>query len=220
MDAFANKVGAEGSIHLVSIPGGLEADSDMNLGTLTDAISRVMPGKLKEFINKMNRLEDDKITCVIADVNMGWAVDVAAELGIPGAAFWPASALMIDLIFTTNKLLGDHVIDEYGTPIDKEKMIQLSPNTPAMHPKNFLWSLEATNNVRKGLVCEDGVVRATPEEVTDEMGLTWWSDLMRVRAAVGLMIVPEMIDPSLQSWVALMLLVNALVRENGSCSHS
>ncbi|OMO75774.1 hypothetical protein COLO4_25884 [Corchorus olitorius] len=52
------------------------------------------------------------------------------------------------------------------------------------------------------------------------MGLTWWSDLMRVRAAVGLMIVPEMIDPSLQSWVALMLLVNALVRENGSCSHS
>ncbi|OMP10396.1 UDP-glucuronosyl/UDP-glucosyltransferase [Corchorus olitorius] len=139
MDAFTNKVDAEGPIHLVSIPDGIEAGEDRSdLGKLTDAISRVMPGKLKEFINKMNKLEDDEITCVIADVNMGWAIDVAAELGIPGAAFWPASAFLLHLLFCTDKLIDDHIIDEYGTPINKEKMIQLSPNTPTMDPKNFL----------------------------------------------------------------------------------
>ncbi|OMP07804.1 UDP-glucuronosyl/UDP-glucosyltransferase [Corchorus olitorius] len=138
MDAFANKVGP---IHLVSIPDGLEVGEDRNqLGKLNDAIERFMPGELKELINKINTLDADKITCVIADGTMAWAFDVAQELGIPGAAFWTSSAILFDImVFSTNKLLDD-IIDEYGTPINKEKMIQLSPNTPAIHPKNFLWS--------------------------------------------------------------------------------
>ena len=85
-----------------------------HLGKLTDGISQVMPGELKELIKRINILEDDKITCVIADVNMGWALEVAAELGIPGAAFWPASAVLFALIFSTEKLLDDQVIDENG----------------------------------------------------------------------------------------------------------
>ncbi|XVF16737.1 hypothetical protein REPUB_Repub10bG0057900 [Reevesia pubescens] len=141
MDAYANKVDdGEWPIHLVSIPDGMEVGEDRNhLGKLTDGISQVMPGELKELINKINRLADDKINCVIADVNMGWALEVAAELGIPGAGFWPASALLLGLLFSTKKLLDDQVIDENGTPINKEKMIQLYPNTPAMQPQKFLW---------------------------------------------------------------------------------
>ncbi|XP_022741215.1 UDP-glycosyltransferase 83A1-like [Durio zibethinus] len=139
-DAFAHKVSGEGLIHLVSIPDGMEVGEDRNhLGKLTEGINQVMPGELKELIEKINRLEDDEITCVIADVNMGWALEVAAELGIPGAAFWPASALVLAFLFSTEKLIEDEVIDENGTPINKEKMIQLHPNTPAMHPKTILW---------------------------------------------------------------------------------
>ncbi|XVF58417.1 hypothetical protein PTKIN_Ptkin07bG0065100 [Pterospermum kingtungense] len=140
VDAFANKIDGDGPIRLVSVPDGMEVGGDRNdLGKLSYGISQVMPEKLKELINKINRLEDDKITCVIADVNMGVALEVAAELGIPGAAFWPASALTLALLFSTKKLIDDQVMDEYGTPINKEKMIQLYPNTPAMHPKEFLF---------------------------------------------------------------------------------
>ncbi|XP_021297681.1 UDP-glycosyltransferase 83A1-like [Herrania umbratica] len=150
MDAFANKVDPEGPIHLVSIPDGMEVGENRSLlGKLTDGLSQVMPGELKELILKIDRLEENKITHVIADVNMGWALEVAAEMGIPGAAFCPASALVLNLLFSTKKLIDDEVIDEHGTPINKEKMIQLSPNTPAMHPKNFLWVCLGDFNTQK-----------------------------------------------------------------------
>ncbi|OMP10398.1 UDP-glucuronosyl/UDP-glucosyltransferase [Corchorus olitorius] len=116
MHATSNMVDhAEGLIRLVSIPDGMEVGDNRNdLGKLTDAFSRVMPGKLKEIIQKINREDDDKITCVIADANMAWAFEVATELGIPGAAFWPAAALLLDLLFSTDKLIDEKVLDEYG----------------------------------------------------------------------------------------------------------
>ncbi|KAB2033911.1 hypothetical protein ES319_D04G048400v1 [Gossypium barbadense] len=139
-DAFGNKVDGEGSIRLVSIPDGMEPDEDRKqLGKLTDGISKVMPLELKKLVKKINGSEDNKISCVIADVNMGWALDIAAEFEIPGVAFWPASAMLLALLFSTDKLLDDQVIDKHGTPINGENMIQLYPNTPAMHPNNFLW---------------------------------------------------------------------------------
>ncbi|GMI67442.1 hypothetical protein like AT3G02100 [Hibiscus trionum] len=136
-NAFGNKVEGDGSIHLVSIPDGMEPGEDRNhLGKLTNGISNVMPSELKKIINGF---EDDKISYVIADVNMGWALDIAAEFEIPGAAFWPSSAFLFALHFCTNKLLHDQIVDKYGTPINGERMIELCPNTPAIHPKNFLW---------------------------------------------------------------------------------
>ncbi|GMI73118.1 hypothetical protein like AT3G02100 [Hibiscus trionum] len=140
-DAFGNKVEGDGSIHLVSIPDGMEPGEDRNhFGKLTDGIMNVMPSELRKLLKKINGFEDDKISYVIADVNMGWALDIAAEFGIPGVAFWPASAFLLALLFSTNNLFDDQIIDENGTPINGEKTIQLSPNTPAMHPNNFLWT--------------------------------------------------------------------------------
>ncbi|KAK8652557.1 hypothetical protein V6N13_126588 [Hibiscus sabdariffa] len=139
-DAFGNKVEGEGSIHLVSIPDGMEPGEDRNhLGKLNDGITNVMPSEFRKLLKKINGFEDDKISCVIADVNMGWALDIAAEFQIPGSAFWPASAFLLALLLSTNNLIDDQVIDKDGTPINGEKMIELCPNTPAMHPKNFLW---------------------------------------------------------------------------------
>ncbi|ERM99954.1 hypothetical protein AMTR_s00110p00117120 [Amborella trichopoda] len=38
-------------------------------------------------IKEINGLEGDSVTCVVADVSTGWALDVAKKLGIPRAAF-------------------------------------------------------------------------------------------------------------------------------------
>ncbi|OMP07809.1 UDP-glucuronosyl/UDP-glucosyltransferase [Corchorus olitorius] len=116
-----------------------EGESRNQLGKLTESICQVMPNELRKLIEKIG-LGDDEITCVVADVNMGWALEVAAELGIRTAAFWPGSALLLLLTFSLQKLMDDGVIDENGTPIDKDKMIQLSPTTPGMHPTNFVWA--------------------------------------------------------------------------------
>ncbi|OMP10399.1 UDP-glucuronosyl/UDP-glucosyltransferase [Corchorus olitorius] len=162
-------VDAEGLIHLVSIPDGMEAWEDRNhLGKLTDAITRVMPGKLKEIIQKINKEDDDKITCIIADVNMAWAFEVASELGIPRAAFWPAAAVLLDLLFSTDKLIDEQVIDEYGTPINKEKMIQLSPNTPAIHPEKLLWTGLKFERDERGIITREEISNKVELLLTDE----------------------------------------------------
>lgn len=102
-------------INLVSIPDGLEAWEDRNeLGKLTKAILRVMPGKLEELIEKINGTKNDKVTCVIADESMGWALKVAEKMGIRRAAFWPAAAALLASIFSIQKLIDDNVIGKDG----------------------------------------------------------------------------------------------------------
>lgn len=105
-----------GRIRLVSIPDGMEPGDDRNdLGRLCQEILRVMPGKLEELIDELNRKdEDDKITCVIADLNMAWALEVAKRMGIPGAAFWPAAAALLICGCSIPKMMNDGIIDDDG----------------------------------------------------------------------------------------------------------
>ncbi|KAI8017544.1 UDP-glycosyltransferase 83A1 [Camellia lanceoleosa] len=70
------------NIDLVSIPDGLEPWEDRNdFKKLIEAISQVMPGKLEEFIKNINNGsdEDEKISCVIADENIGWTFGCCRE---------------------------------------------------------------------------------------------------------------------------------------------
>ncbi|XVF58421.1 hypothetical protein PTKIN_Ptkin07bG0065600 [Pterospermum kingtungense] len=133
-DAFAKKVDEDELVQLFSIPDGMEDGESRNqLGKLTESIGHLKPKELKKLIQKINRLEDGEITCVVSDVSMGWELEIAAELGVRRAAFWPASALLLAFTFSLQKLIDDGVIiDGNGTPIDKDKPIQLSPTTPAM----------------------------------------------------------------------------------------
>nr|GFB60081.1 UDP-glycosyltransferase 83A1-like [Tanacetum cinerariifolium] len=55
-------------MNMVSIPDGMEAWEDRNNFIRTcEAINQVMPGKLEELIETINKKDDDKISCVIAD---------------------------------------------------------------------------------------------------------------------------------------------------------
>ncbi|KAJ1381934.1 UDP-glycosyltransferase 83A1 [Sesbania bispinosa] len=102
------------SIKLVSIPDGLGPEDDRNdFAKLSDTMLNTMPamlGKLIEDLNGNNR----RISCIIADVFMGWALDVGTKLGINGALCWPASAAMLALLYSVPKLIEDGVINSDG----------------------------------------------------------------------------------------------------------
>lgn len=115
MNALAEKNYFGDQISLVSLPDGMEPWGDRNeLGKLTKAIFSVMPGKLEDLIDRINASEDEKITCIIADESMGWALEVAEKMKIRRVAFWPASAALLTLSFTIPKLIDDGIIDSNG----------------------------------------------------------------------------------------------------------
>ncbi|KAI3452224.1 hypothetical protein Pfo_008889 [Paulownia fortunei] len=127
-------------VTMVSIPDGVEPWEDRNdLGKLTEAIFRVMPGELEALIEKINGKEGGKIICVIADWTMGWALEVAEKIGLRRAAFWPAAAAVLALSFNIPKLVSDGIVDSNGRPL-KNQMIQLSPTIPLMNSMNFVWA--------------------------------------------------------------------------------
>ncbi|CAI9758692.1 unnamed protein product [Fraxinus pennsylvanica] len=128
------------SVNLVSIPDGLEPWENRNeLGKLTEAILKVMPGNLEDLIEKINETDRDKIMCVIADYGMGWALELAEKLGIKKVAFCPAAAAMLAVAINCPKLIDDGIIDSDGRVL-KKQMFQLSPDMPAMNSETLLWT--------------------------------------------------------------------------------
>ncbi|MCL7039493.1 hypothetical protein MKW94_012834 [Papaver nudicaule] len=87
----------------------------------------------------MNESNDSKITCIIADENMGWVVKVAKKMGILVALFWPASVGLRALILHIPQLIETGVLDTNGVPV-KKQIIQLSPTVISMSTDHFVWS--------------------------------------------------------------------------------
>jgi len=98
-----------------------------------------MPTKLEEIINDINKNDDQKITCIIADCYMGWVVRVARKMGIRLALFCPSAAAVLTVIMSVQNLLDNKVINCSGVPMN-DQMIQLSTSMPLMNPANFLWA--------------------------------------------------------------------------------
>ena len=98
---------AQSRIGLASIPDGLGPGEDRkDLLKSTDSMLRVMPGHLKELIEKVNNSDDDeKITCVIADTTVGWALEVAEKMGIESVAFCPCGPGTLALVFDIPRLI-------------------------------------------------------------------------------------------------------------------
>ncbi|GJZ66252.1 hypothetical protein Tco_0622948 [Tanacetum coccineum] len=102
-------------MQMVAIPDGMEPWEDRNdLGQLTETMFRVMPDKLEELISNINKIGDDKITCIIADYCMGWISKVAQKIGIRLAVFCSGSVAVMSVFMSVQKLLDDQVIDRNG----------------------------------------------------------------------------------------------------------
>jgi hypothetical protein len=100
-------------IRLASIPDGLEPGDDRNdLTKLINSVQKVMPAHFKDLIEKIN--ESDEISCVIADITVWWALEVAEKMGIKRAAFSPFGAGYLAFVLHIPKLIEDGIIDAEG----------------------------------------------------------------------------------------------------------
>ena len=101
-------------LRLVAI-SGLELQEDKKRpGKMTQGIWQFMPQKVEQLMEEINKTDADGITCVVADQSIGWALEIAAKMGIPQAAFFPASALALVFGFSVPKLIDDGIIDNDG----------------------------------------------------------------------------------------------------------
>ncbi|KAJ4826077.1 hypothetical protein Tsubulata_015172 [Turnera subulata] len=147
-----NVTALKGEIHLASISDGLESSDGTKRpgGIPLEAVFRVLPGKVEKLIEEINASESDKISCILADRSVRWALEIAERKGIRRAAFCPAAAAHIPIELSIPKLIEDGIIDEDGTPT-KEQMIKLSPTMPAMNTAEFTWTRVGDKNTQRSL---------------------------------------------------------------------
>ena len=115
MNEKVNLVGT--SVELISIPDGLGPEDDRNyLAGLVLAMLSTMPCALEKVIRDINALDggSNRITGIIADLNMAWALEIAQKLGIKGALLNPSSAAVFALEENMQKLIEDGITDSNG----------------------------------------------------------------------------------------------------------
>ncbi|TKY65105.1 UDP-glycosyltransferase 83A1 [Spatholobus suberectus] len=127
-------------IKFVTLPDGLGPEDDRSdQKKVIFSIKSNMPAMLPKLIQGINALDvNNKITCIVVTVNMGWALQVGHKLGIKGALLWPASATSLATCDCIQRLIDDGIVDSDGNPIKKQE-IQLSPNMLMMDTANFPW---------------------------------------------------------------------------------
>ncbi|XP_019157096.1 PREDICTED: UDP-glycosyltransferase 83A1-like [Ipomoea nil] len=140
---------ADNAINLVSVPDGLASEEDRNdLKKLTEAFFEVVPGKLEALIHNINESDENRVSCVIADENLGWALDLAKKLGLQRVAFWTASAASLAMTFNVSKLVDDGIVGNNGE-ILKRQSIKLLPLMPAMNSTDLKWNCFSDPGLRR-----------------------------------------------------------------------
>ncbi|KAL2482384.1 UDP-glycosyltransferase 83A1 [Forsythia ovata] len=128
-------------IELTSIPDGLMPEDDREIFFIvTGSLRRTMPGYLIDLIEKINcKNSDEKISCVIADIAIGWILDVAEKVGAEPVAFLPAAAAGMALILHIPKLIEAGNLDKNGTMMQGE-LINLTDEIPSWRRNELSWS--------------------------------------------------------------------------------
>ncbi|KAJ0105428.1 hypothetical protein Patl1_18866 [Pistacia atlantica] len=139
-------------VRIVPFADGLEPDDDRrDEAKLNQSIYKVMPGYLEDLIKKVNQQEgNEKVACVVADVTCGWALEIAAKLGLKGAVFFTASPGILPMTLQLPKLLESGIINTDGTPRRDEK-VELSPNLPPLSPAELFWLCPGNPSLQKGI---------------------------------------------------------------------
>ncbi|KAL1809630.1 hypothetical protein ACET3Z_026620 [Daucus carota] len=145
-------------IRLVSVPDGLEPWEDRtDLGKLSESMVRVIPGKLEEIIENVNKaVDENNITCVIADSGVGWALEIAVKFSLMPVIFFPAAASTMAINLSLPKMIEDGIIDSDGN-FTQNQVIHLSPTMPAINSTTFAWAWFSDSATRKVMfeICMD-----------------------------------------------------------------
>nr|AYR16613.1 UDP-glucosyltransferase UGT83N1 [Polygala tenuifolia] len=143
-------VGLQSQVKLHSIPDGLGPEDDKNdMPKLFLSTSASWPAMLEKIIQEINGSDrEGKVTAMIADLHMGWALEVADKMGIKGSIFWPSSAAFLAVEFSIPNLIDQKVIDNDGVPIGRQTF-QLSPSMIRMDTEHLPWNLNNDLVTRK-----------------------------------------------------------------------
>ncbi|KAJ0098836.1 hypothetical protein Patl1_21717 [Pistacia atlantica] len=148
-EALVKNEGVGNQVHLVSIQDELESPEDRNqLEKHVESVLWIMPKKVRELMEQIDSSNSDKIACIVADQNFGWAMEIAAEKGLKRAFFCSTAATHLALRFSIKKLIDEGIIENDGTPT-KKQMFQLSPTMPAMNTAHFGWACIGNKKVQK-----------------------------------------------------------------------
>ncbi|XP_028769695.1 UDP-glycosyltransferase 83A1-like [Neltuma alba] len=124
---------------LVSIPDGMGPEDDRNdVARLCLAMLKTMKVEFEKLLEHSILKDGGRITCVVADVSMAWALEVAHKFGIKAAVICVASAALLALKLHAPKLIEDGLIDSDGIPIAKGEF-ELSPDIPKMSTTHIPW---------------------------------------------------------------------------------
>ncbi|RZB71047.1 UDP-glycosyltransferase 83A1-like [Glycine soja] len=160
----------ESLLKLVSIPDGLGPDDDRNdLSKLCDSLLNNMPAMLEKLIEDIHLKGDNRISLIVADVCMGWALDVGSKLGIKGALLCPSSAAFFALLYNVPRLIDDGIIDsDGGLRITTKRTIQISQGMPEMDPGELFW-------LNMGNTINGKIVLNYLMQCTQRLNMTeWW----------------------------------------------
>lgn len=108
----------ESLISFASVPDGMEMVNDENK-------RRVKTGQLKKLIENINQQyygtnnEQIMISCVIADLSAGWALELANNMGIEGVAVHTAGPSGLALTLRVPQLIEDGILGDDGNNLPK-----------------------------------------------------------------------------------------------------
>eukprot|EP01018_Ginkgo_biloba_P036049 Gb_00346 [translate_table: standard] len=126
-------------IRMVSIPDGLSPhESRIDFPKVYRTLENTARPRLHKLIHDINETEEHKVTCLIADMNCAWALDVAEEYGIPRAAFWPAQISTYAIISNCPSLISSGILTSKGVPKER-KMVKCLRSMPLLHTAHIPW---------------------------------------------------------------------------------
>ncbi|PIN04307.1 UDP-glucuronosyl and UDP-glucosyl transferase [Handroanthus impetiginosus] len=95
-------------------------DDRCNAFKVFESLKNTAGGYLTDLIEKINESNsDEKISCVIADVTIGWVLENVEKLGLEGVAFAPVSAATLAMTLHISKLIEEGRIDENDLNMQK-----------------------------------------------------------------------------------------------------
>ncbi|KZV23284.1 hypothetical protein F511_02185 [Dorcoceras hygrometricum] len=170
-----NQVHNTGNIVLTSIPDGLSPEHDRNnVLEFIESLRGAMADSLMDLIGRINRENtEEPISCIIADITVGWVLEIAEKMGLEPVVFTPASAAGLAMVLHIPKLVEGGNLDvngrlfplhffilEFelnilkisftsGTVVGKPETISLSSDIPAWGKDELSWTFPVDLGMQK-----------------------------------------------------------------------